>query len=138
MNSSADIEHTGIVHSVGEHGITVRIEVHPACAGCQAAGICSSSGTNEKFFHLPFQENLHKGQRVHVVTSLSNGYKALVLGYILPLFILLALLVILLAAGCSEIIAGVGSVVAVVVYYLALYLLRNRIEKKIKFTLKPA
>ncbi|MBE0675414.1 MAG: SoxR reducing system RseC family protein [Bacteroidales bacterium] len=138
MSSKGDIEHAGVVQSIGKNSIIVRITAHPACASCHATGICSSSGTTEKFFEVPLQNQIEEGQPVMVTTSLSNGFRALLLGYLIPLAVLIISLIVMLAAGAGELVSGVGSVSSVIVYYVIIYLIRDKIAKKIKFTLKPA
>lgn len=138
MDSPAEIEHTGIICSISEKGITVKITAHPACSGCYAAGICNASGTSEKYFYLPEQKGFQSGQSVKITTSLSNGYKALFLGYVVPLLILISTMAALVTAGFGELAAGVSSVTGIAIYYLTLFLVRKKIEKRMTFTLKPA
>lgn len=137
MNPVSEIEHSGVVHSIGKNTV-VRITAHPSCASCEASGICNVSGSTEKYFEFPGQEGLQAGQDVKVMTSLSTGFRALVLGYILPLLVVLFFTILLLGLGVSELLAGIGSIGTVAIYYLCIYLLRDKISKKIKFTLKPA
>jgi sigma-E factor negative regulatory protein RseC len=138
MHSESEIEHTGIVCEIGQDSIKVRITAHTACAGCHASDLCSASGSVEKFFTLPIQDDIMNGQQVKIITSLSTGFRALKFGYLLPLLVMVASLVLLLLSGLNEVWAGIGSLGFVVVYYLLLYRFRGRIEKTINFTLKPA
>jgi sigma-E factor negative regulatory protein RseC len=138
MNSESEIEHAGIVSGIGDGAITVKITAHPACSSCHASGVCNASGSVDKYFKLPFQEGISNGQNVRIITSLSTGFRALMLGYLYPLLVLLISLIVLLAAGINEVWAGLCSISLTIVYYLLLYRLRGRIEKTINFTLKPA
>lgn len=138
MNSESQIEHTGIVSGIGDGAITVKITAHPACSSCHASGVCNASGTVDKFFELPLQEGITEGQDVRIITSLSTGFRALLLGYVYPLLVLIISLIVTLAAGINEVWAGISSLSVTIIYYLILYRLRGRIEKTINFTLKPA
>lgn len=138
MNSASEIEHNGVVYKIGKKSITVKITAHPSCSSCHASGLCNASGTVDKFFEVPLQDEFETGQNVRVITSLSNGFRALLLGYVVPLAVLVTSLIILTATGSGELTAGVASVILVAIYYLILFLSRDKIEKKIKFTLKPA
>ena len=89
-------------------------------------------------FRSPLQDEFEPGQHVRVITSLSSGFRALVLGYVIPLLVLVTALIVLIAAGTGELMAGIISVGLLAIYYLGLFLSRDKIEKKIKFTLKPA
>ena len=51
----------------------------------------------------------------------SMGYKALILGYILPLLVFLVVLIILAAFSVDEIYAGLGALVILIPYYLMLW-----------------
>lgn len=138
MNSAKEIEHTGVICNIGKTSITVKITAHPSCSSCHASGLCNASGSVEKFFEVPLQDKFETGQNVRIITSLSSGFRALLLGYVFPLAVLVTALIIMLIAGAGELVAGIGSVSVVAIYYLGLFLLRDKIEKKIKFTLKPA
>jgi sigma-E factor negative regulatory protein RseC len=137
MNPVSEIEHNGVVHSIGKNTV-VRITAHPSCSSCQASGVCNVSGSTEKYFEFPGQEGLQTGQNVKVITSLSTGFRALVLGYIIPLIVVLIFTILLLGLGVSELLAGIGSIATVAIYYLFIYLMRDKISRTIKFTLKPA
>jgi sigma-E factor negative regulatory protein RseC len=138
MNSESEIEHNGVVYKIDKNSITVKITAHPSCSSCHASGLCNSSGSVDKYFEVPFQGEFETGQSVRVITSLSNGFRALALGYVIPLAVLVTTLIIMIAAGSGELVAGTVSVGLVGIYYLILFLSRNKIEEKIKFTLKPA
>ncbi len=64
------------------------------------------------------------------------GYTAVILGYIIPLAAVIVILVILTLFSVPEIAAGILSVSILLPYYLILYLMRKRIDKKFAFTLK--
>jgi sigma-E factor negative regulatory protein RseC len=138
MNSESQIEHSGIVSGIGDGAITVKITAHPACSSCHASGVCNASGSVDKYFELPMQDGITEGQNVRIITSLSTGFRALMLGYIYPLLILVVSLIVTLATGIDEVWAGLSSILLTIIYYLVLYRLRSRIEKTINFTLKPA
>jgi sigma-E factor negative regulatory protein RseC len=138
MNSESQIEHTGIVTGIGDGSIVVKITAHPACSSCHASGVCNASGSVDKYFQLPVQDGITEGQNVRVITLLSTGFRALLMGYVYPLMVLLISLMVTLAVGMSEVLAGICSLLLTVLYYLVLYRLRGRIEKTINFTLKPA
>ncbi len=138
MNSASEIEHNGVIYNIGKETITVKITAHPSCSSCHASGLCNASGSVEKFFEVPFQGEFETGQNVRITTSLSNGFRALVLGYVVPLIVMVASLIVMLASGSGELVAGGVSVGLVAIYYVGLFFSRNRIEKKIKFILKPA
>jgi len=138
MHSESEIEHAGVVYKIEENAITVKITAHPGCASCHASDLCNASGSVDKYFTVPFQDGISKGQNVKIVTTLSTGFRALFIGYILPLIILLGSLIVLLAAGVGEFWTSIASIAIVLFYYLIIFRFRDRIEKNINFTLKPS
>lgn len=138
MKNNTEIEHKGVVHSVDKGTVTVRIIAHSACSSCHAAGVCGSSGSVEKYFHVSYSQEIAPGQEVKIITSLGMGFKALFYGYIAPFIVLLFTAIILSVIGADELLTGGLSLGSVALYYLVFYHLRNRVEKKILFKLIPA
>ena len=64
------------------------------------------------------------------------GNKAVVLGYLIPFLLFIAVLVISTSVGIREWIAGIASLGSLVPYYIILYLFRNYLNRTITFTLK--
>ncbi len=138
MHPESEIEHAGVVYKIEENTITVKITAHPGCASCHASDMCNASGSVDKYFTVPYQEGIAKGQDVKIVTTLSTGFRALFIGYILPLIILLVSLIVMLAVGIGEFWTAIASISIVAFYYITLFILRDRIAKNINFTLKPS
>ena len=121
MHSESEIEHAGVVYKIEEKTITVKITAHPGCASCHASDLCNASGSVDKYFTLPFQVGIAEGQDVKIVTTLSTGFRALFIGYVLPLIILLLSLIVMLAAGIGEFWAAISSIGIVAFYYFMIY-----------------
>ena len=73
------------------------------------------------------------GDTVTVCTTGKMAGKALLLGFGLPLLLMLAVLCILLALGVDEGLAALGAIGILLPYYLALWLMRRRIADTITF-----
>jgi positive regulator of sigma E activity len=134
--NSGNIEHDGIVKSSDKKSVTVTIFATSACSGCHAEGICSLSGREEKTVEIPGIYDVLPGDNVTILMKQSTGYSAVFLGYVLPLILVVALLIILASLSVSELAAGIGALSLLIPYYLTLYFFRNRINKKFTFTLK--
>ena len=130
------IFHKGIVQKTEKNSVTVVISSESACAGCNAEGSCSLSGGREKIVDIQGHFNVKEGDPVIVQMKQSAGFNALFLGYILPLVIILAFIIILSALQFSELTAGLAAFSSLLPYYLILYLLRNKINDKFIFSLK--
>ena len=64
------------------------------------------------------------------------GMKAVWLAYFIPLLVLLAVILGLIGLGVAEVPAGLAGIGAVAVYYLLLYLFRDRLKNEYIFTIK--
>lgn len=131
------LQHRGIVESVEGRVVTVSVDRESACAGCHAKGICGSSGEKRLIaVETEYAATFERGERV-VVALLSQrmGFSSVIWGYVLPLVVMLALLFGIKAAGGTDGIAAIASLGGVALYYVVLYVLRQTIERKIKFTI---
>ncbi len=127
---------SGIVESIGENTLIVIIHNSSACSACHSKGVCSSFGSGDRIIEV--EKDGHKkvepGDRVNIHMISSSGWKAVVLGYIIPFFILMTTLVIS-NSFIGEALSAILSLVILFPYYLILYLLRNRMKKLFRFTL---
>ena len=130
------IEHEGIVQKSDNESVTVSIISSAACSGCHAEGICSLSGKVEKTIDIPGEYQVLPGDFVKVQMKQSSGHTAVLFGYVIPLILLVAILIILISLSVPELIAGLGALAVLIPYYLLLYVFRNRMSRKFIFTLK--
>jgi len=130
------ISHDGVVDSLEGDEVVVRITSYAACTDCHARGACNVSQEKEKFLRVQARHSNYKsGEKVRVVLSQSLGFRALFLGYILPFLLVLTALLIVSAAGVSELIAGLVSLAVLLPYYIGLKFFRGRLEKQFSFFL---
>ena len=148
--------HTGQVVSMTPQTTTVRIVSHSACSECHAAGLCGIvshsacsechaaglcglSEYTEKAIEVPTSPSATYGvgDEVKVVLKASMGFKAVWLAYFLPLVVLLAVALGLIALGVGEVAAGLAGLGAVALYYLVLWLFRDRLRNEYIFTIQP-
>jgi sigma-E factor negative regulatory protein RseC len=132
------VKHTGKVVSMTPQLTTVQIVSHSACSSCHAAGLCGLSEYAEKAIQVPTDPYAAYGvgDEVQVVLKASMGMKAVWLAYFLPLVILLAVALGLIALGVSEVVAGLSGIAAVGVYYLGLWLFREKLQDEYVFTIQ--
>lgn len=136
MKQFAEISHDGTVQTTGENYVTVLLSPSVSCTGCQGKNSCNLSDKENKIVTLSGNYNVRPGDTVTVSMKQSMGYFALWLGYLLPLFLFLAILVLLLSFSVHELLAGLLSVTVLVPYYLLLIVFRKGISNKFSFTLK--
>jgi sigma-E factor negative regulatory protein RseC len=131
------IGHDGVVQKSDSNSVTVKIISESACSACHAEGICSLSGREEKIVEVSGYYNVAPGDNVTVLMKQSNGFRAVLLGYVLPLILLISVMIILASFSDSELITGTGAIASLIPYYLIIWLFRKRISKKFSFTIKP-
>ena len=138
MNSNKDISHKGRVLEVTPQFTTVEIISESACSACHAKSLCGVSESVKKLIEVPTRswENRSVGDEVDVILKASMGLKAVWLAYVVPLFVLVAVLLGLLAAGVGELAAGLAAIVAAGLYYFVVWLLRDKFRKEYIFTIQ--
>ena len=117
---------------------TVAILQHGACSQCHAAGLCGMSDMAEKTVEVPTDPYAFYGvgDGVEVLLKASMGMKAVWLAYFIPLLVLLAVVLLLSALHVGEVATGISALVAVGLYYLLLYLFRDKLKNEYIFTIK--
>lgn len=133
------ISHSGIIESVEEGCVKVRILQTSACAACKVAAHCNASESKEKIvdvLNVAHAESLRKGDSVVVIASGDVAGNALLLGFGLPFIVLVAVLVAVLLLTDNEGLAAVSGLAALVPYYAVLWLFRDRIRRKMAFELE--
>lgn len=134
-----EISHEGIVESIQDGVIEVRINQASACNGCKVAAHCHASESKEKLIAVHAPDDMAKwqvGQAVTVTTQSSMAGRALLLAFGVPLLLMLLALTIALAAGSSEGVAALLALGVLLPYYLVLWFFRHRIGRDITFEIK--
>ena len=85
------IKHLGIVESIEDHHIQVRIVQTSACASCSIKGHCTSADVKEKLIDIANADTsqYRQGDHVWVVGTLSMGGMAVLLAFIKTSFLYL-------------------------------------------------
>lgn len=138
MSSNKEITHRGRIADITPEVTTVDIISESACAACHARSLCSLSESKSKTITVPTRgwDNFQPGDEVDVVLKATMGYKAVWLAYVIPLFVLLAVLLCLLRLGKGELLSGLVAIGAVGVYYLVIWLMRGRLQNEYIFNIK--
>ncbi len=133
-----EVAHKGKVVKMTPQVTTVAILQHGACSQCHAAGLCGMSDMAEKTVEVPTDPYAFYGvgDEVEVLLKASMGMKAVWLAYFIPLLVLLAVVLLLSALHVGEVATGISALVAVGLYYLLLYLFRDKLKNEYIFTIK--
>lgn len=133
-----DVSHKGKVIRMTPQVTTVAILQHGACSQCHAAGLCGMADIAEKAVEVPTDPyaSYGVGDEVEVLLKATMGLKAVWLAYFVPLLVLLGVVMALIGLGVAEAPAGLSGMGAVALYYLLLYLFRDKLKKEYIFTIK--
>ena len=134
------IKHDGIIIALNEDGTAlVRIVQTSACAACKAKAMCASAESAEKEMTVVLlgDEQWAVGNEVEVMVQQKMGWKAVVLAYLLPFFVMLAVMLIGNAIwAVREEILGTVALCAMALYYLILGMFKDKLQKEFSFTAK--
>ena len=130
-------EHKGTVAFVGRDVVRVAIEVNEACGSCASRKACAmgSSEKREITIHTDDAESYSVGEEVNVGARRSLGAMAVALCYVVPLFVLIAAIIVANQLGCSDGVAALVALCSIAIYYALLALFRKHISKKVTFTI---
>ncbi|MBQ7017571.1 MAG: SoxR reducing system RseC family protein [Bacteroidales bacterium] len=137
MGKEKQVSHRGTIISIEEGNIKVEIINKSMCAACHAKGFCSAGDSKDKVIDVLYYNNgeYSVGDEVEVVMRRSMGFKAVWISYVIPLAILLIFLLTLQRLDLTELQAGGCALLAVCLYYVVIYLFRDRIADKFVFTI---
>ena len=132
------ISHSGIVESVTDGCVKVRILQASACGSCKVAGHCHAAESKEKIVEVCSRDAAAytSGQKVTVFTTGDVANHALLLGFGVPFLVLVGVLVMVLLLTDNEGLAALSGLVALVPYYGVLYLCRDHIRRQLTFYLE--
>ena len=132
----AAVKHCGEVVRIDGHSVFVRMTVNSACSACHAKGVCGASEKTDKVVEVETTAatDFQVGDSVEVALMQRDmGSTSVVLAYVVPFLVLAAVLVGAILMGASEGMAALSALVGVALWYVVLYMLRDKIKNKIKF-----
>lgn len=128
------IRHEGIVLAVKDGKALVEIVQTSACSACKARSMCMSAESQEKRIDATMTEPLQPGDKVEVMVTERLAWKAVLLAYILPFVVMMAVIGLLNLWIENEAIAGTVALCAIALYYIVLSFFRGRLQKAFSFT----
>lgn len=138
--ASGSIIHPGQIERVSDHILQVRILSKSACSTCHAKGSCSVADIEEKIVEVE-NDGTRKwkpGDQVMVRMDESLGWKAVMMGYVFPLILLVLFILVFLYWLDHEGLAALLSLLMLVPYYVLLYVFRKRLKKEFSFRVEES
>ena len=138
MNSKETISHEGVVTKITDDELEIKILAQSACAACHAKSACGMGEQAEKILTVPRpkDKDFTLNQKVNVKMAIGQGNKAAILAYLIPVILLLAVLFVCLGLGMREGWAALVSIVALIPYYIVLYLRRDKLKNQFEYTIE--
>ncbi len=130
------IDHIGVVETIENTHVRVKILQSSACSACQAKSLCASAEQKEKIVDVWDDEadRLTVGDEVRVCASMSMGRNAVVLAFVVPLVLMVVWLVVALRVLSMGELAAIGGVLLLLlIYYIGLWAVRNRLSRSFAF-----
>lgn len=129
------ITHSGTVERVEPSRVFVRIDQRSACSACKAASLCNASEHREKIVEI---EDAHAsqyevGEKVVISTDMGTGYRAVALGFGIPLVVMLATIAIVKAATDNQGLAALIGLAVLAPYFLMIFVIREKLKRKFRF-----
>ena len=139
------IDHHGTVTAISGGGAaggpitaTVRLEGNHDCSGCRAAALCGMAGKDSDTLNVTLTDHeagrLHVGDRVTLRGTERMHRRAIMLATVLPCVTLVAVMVALYLLTGSQPVAALGGLAAMVIFFIVLFLARNRVAHEFSFT----
>ncbi len=128
------IEHQGVIISIDGSIAHVKIEQTSACASCHVKSVCGASDKSEKIIDANIMDDTLKiGDEVTIIGQKSLGVQAVLLAYVLPFAMIVAVLFIANIFTVNELIIGTCALASLIPYFAILRLMRNKIQAKFQF-----
>ena len=130
------IRHEGIVTSTDGQFAQVEIVQTSACSACKARSMCMSSESRQlSDVRCLMLESMQAGDRVEVEVREQLAWKAMLLAYILPFIVMMAVIAVLdFVTEWSEAVVGTLSLCSIALYYIGLSVFKHRLQKQFIFT----
>jgi sigma-E factor negative regulatory protein RseC len=137
MSNQSTITHDGIIESVSGTNVRVRFVAHSACSACHAKGVCSASDTEDKVVDVQSDlKGWSAGDRVQVLLAQRLGFRAVWIGYGIPLIILLAVVFTVYGLTGRDGLSALIGLGVLAPYYALVFAFRKRITRSMEFRLQ--
>lgn len=133
---SQKIVHQGIVDSLSDEGVRVRIVQSAACGSCKVASQCHISEQKTKLVDVRMAQSadgLKVGDAVRVAATTQMGMKAVVLAFVLPFLLMVGVVFVVSLFTRDEPLMALCGLVSLIPYYIIIYACRKKISEKIAF-----
>lgn len=129
-------EKQGTVRELLPDGLVVCLSVPDACAGCGRKDCGLPRGKTEDVFVRCDAGSFAVGEHVVVTLSHGKGFRAVLWAFLLPLGMVVAVLAAVYAGTGNEVMAGLSGLLALLPYYLLLWILKAHMRQTFQFNIQ--
>ncbi|MGM9713033.1 MAG: SoxR reducing system RseC family protein [Prevotella sp.] len=144
------IIHGGIIERIDGKHISVRIVQKAACASCSISKQCTASESKVKVIDVWTADasRYAVGQEVNVSLTTGMARGAVLLSFVYPTLIIVAVIVAVLcltspggpwplAAPYSEMAAALAGIASLIPYFAILFSIRKKLRQRFMFSISP-
>lgn len=130
------ISHYGKVIDKSNSYLKVEIIRYSACHNCDAKHGCGLMECKNKTLEIPHSHTnqFQIGDEVLINIAQNLGIQAIILGYLIPLILMILTLISVYAYSSHQLKSGISAIIILIPYYLWLFLKRKRLAEKFRFT----
>lgn len=128
------IRQSATVARVTTSEIEVEVCRPEACASCNAKSICSEGGSStggKRMTLLNDGQGYAPGEQVTLVMCRSSGFKAVIIAYLAPVFLIVGALLAFQALHLKETLSALLTLGIVGIYFVIVRLLRGRLKREL-------
>lgn len=132
------IRHSGVVESIEDGCVHIRITQTSACAACKVAGYCNAAESKEKIIDVYCDDvaAYSIGQAVVVTTTGQVAARALLWGFGFPFLLLVVVLFLTWLLTTHEGWAALCALASLIPYYMVLWLMRDKMSQQLAFSIE--
>ena len=132
------IRHSGVVESIEDGCVHIRITQTSACAACKVAGYCNAAESKEKIIDVYCDDvaAYSIGQAVVVTTTGQVAARALLWGFGFPFLLLVVVLFLTWLLTAHESWAALCALASLIPYYMVLWLMRDKMSQQLAFSIE--
>ena len=136
------IRHSGQISGIDPQHSTVTVSVieNADCGGCPASKLCNNFDSDKNTLVVPVRDcsDFKIGDFVTLYGSERIHRKAIMLCTVIPSIALVAVMIGVFLLTANELAACLSGIGALVVFYVFLYLVRNKIAHEFTFNIEKS
>lgn len=134
------IDHIGRVESIdaAKGNLRVRLEGEHECGACPAANLCHGAENGAQYIDVAVRNPgaFRVGDRVRMRGTERMHRRAIMLATVLPCIALIAIMTLIYVLTGDQLWSALGGLGSMLIFFLALYLARNRVAHEFEFDVR--